>query len=234
MINIQPVLQNDRLLKIFTGLHRQAFAELCESFGFVYERTQSPTSKPRQRVKGGGRKARLRRNEDKLLFILFYVKHHPTFEVLSTLFGLDRGRAHRWVHRLQTSLEIASGHPIVLPERKLTSVEQFLKAFPEVKVLMMDGTDRTIQYQQEPQQPEQSWGGKQRLDRKHTTGAERKKSILTLKAARTDEVHCTVSILRNRFEQIGGIVYSKGISILCSDRGRGDASGWGNVDVEAA
>lgn len=130
MINIQRVLQNDRLVTIFTGLHREAFAELCESFGFVYTQTQ-PTSKLRQRAKGGGRKARLRHHKDKLLFILFYVKHYPTFEVLNTLFSLDRGRANRWVHRLQDSLEIASGHPVVLPERKLTedlkieSVEHF-------------------------------------------------------------------------------------------------------------
>jgi hypothetical protein len=232
MINIQHVLKNDRLLKIFTGLHRQAFAELCESFGFVYERTQSPIVKPRQRAKGGGRKARLRRNEDKLLFILFYVKYYPTFEVLSALFGLDRGRAHRWVNRVQPSLEIASGHPIVLPERKLTSIEQFIEAFPEVKVLMTGSTDRTIQYQQRPQPAEETLGGKQRLDRKQTTGAVRKKSILTLEAARVDEVNCTVSSLRNKFEQIGGIVYSKVISILCRDRG--GSSGLRHLAVKAA
>jgi hypothetical protein len=216
MINIQHVLRNDRLLKIFTGLHRQAFAELCESFGSVYERTQA-TSKLRQRAKGGGRKARLQGNEDKLLFILFYVKHYPTFEVLSTLFGIDRGRAHRWVYRLQTSLDIASGHPIVLPEHKLTSIEQFIEAFPEVKVLMTDSTNRTVQYLQGLQQPEQALGG-QRLDREHTRGAVRKKQILILRIVRVDKVYCTVSSRLKRFGQIGGIVYSRVVSLSCSDR----------------
>ena len=65
MINIQRVLRNDRLLKIFASLHREAFNELCDRFDFVCERTQF-TLEPRQRAKGGGRKARLRRNDDSI------------------------------------------------------------------------------------------------------------------------------------------------------------------------
>jgi hypothetical protein len=40
------------------------------------------------------------------------------------VFDLDRGRAYRWVHRLSKIWEKALGQMMVLPERKMESIEQ--------------------------------------------------------------------------------------------------------------
>jgi hypothetical protein len=124
MLNIDRALSNDRLLRALTGLNRKAFDELCEGFATVYQERLQSDPKPRKRARGGGRKARLRSMESKLFFILFYFKCYPTFDVLGWLFELERGRANRWVHRLQGILETTLGKKMMLPERKLESIEQ--------------------------------------------------------------------------------------------------------------
>ena len=78
MLNIQRALKEDRLLRALTGLNRKAFQSLLYAFTQVYEQTLR--DKPRQRSAGGGRKARLRSFEDKLFYILFYLKCYPTFD----------------------------------------------------------------------------------------------------------------------------------------------------------
>ena len=144
MLNIERALENDRLLRSMTGLNRKAFDQLCEVFEVAYQEELERETKPRKRARGGGRKARLSSIESKLFFILFYFKCYPTFDVLGFLFDLERGRSNRWVHRLQGILETALGKKMVLPERKIESIEQFLEQFPDVKAVIVDGTERNF------------------------------------------------------------------------------------------
>lgn len=190
MLNIDRVLDNDRLLRAFTGLNRKAFDELCKDFAASYEADLEADPKPRQRARGGGRKARLQRIEAKLFFILFYFKGYPTFDVLSGLFDLDRGRAHRWVHRLQRILESTLGRKMVLPERQINSIEQFIECFPEVEAVIIDGTERPIQRPKDNEKQKSHYSGKKkRHTRKHTVATNRKKRILVLSKAREGKVH---------------------------------------------
>jgi DDE superfamily endonuclease/Helix-turn-helix of DDE superfamily endonuclease len=190
MLNIHRALENDRLLRALTGLNRKAFDELCKVFAAVYQETLQSDPKPRKRARGGGRKARLRSMEEKLFFILFYFKCYPTFDVLSFLFDLDRGRANRWVHRLQAILETALGKKMVLPERKLESMEQFLERFPEVREVILDGTERPVQRPKDATQQKEHYSGKKkRHTRKHITGSTRKKRVILLTKAQPGKVH---------------------------------------------
>ena len=43
--------------------------------------------------------------EQKLLFILFYLKTYPTFDVLGATFGLPRSKACEHAHRPATALK---------------------------------------------------------------------------------------------------------------------------------
>lgn len=138
MLNFDRALKNDRLLRALTGLNRKAFDELCKIFGTVYQQTLQQDPKLRKRARGGGRKTRLGSMEAKLFFILFYFKAHPTFDILGWLFDLERGRFNRWMHRLQGVLEAALGKKMVLPERKIESIEQFLARFLEVKAVIFE------------------------------------------------------------------------------------------------
>jgi hypothetical protein len=173
-----------------TGLNRKAFDELCEVFGAVYEELERQDTKPRKRARGGGRKARLRNIEDKLFFILFYFKAYPTFDILGWLFDLERGRANRWMHRLQSVLETALGRKMVLPERKIDSIEQFLERFPEVTEVIIDGTERPVQRPQDKDNRKAHYSGKKkRFTRKHITGTTRKKRVIVLTQARAGKIH---------------------------------------------
>ena len=70
MLNINRVLNEDRLLRAFTGLNRKAFDELSQSFEIELNcEAIAKNQKPRKRCVGGGRKAKLQRVEDKLFFI---------------------------------------------------------------------------------------------------------------------------------------------------------------------
>lgn len=190
MFNINRALENDRLLRALTGLNRKAFERLCEVFEVAYEEILESDTKPRKRARGGGRKARLSSIESKLFFILFYFKCYPTFDVLSWLFDIERGRANRWVHRLQGILETALGKNMVLPERKLESIEQFLARFPEVREVILDGTERPVQRPKDAEKQKEHYSGKKkRHTRKHITGSTRTKRVILLSEARAGKIH---------------------------------------------
>jgi SAM-dependent methyltransferase len=81
---------------------------------------------------GVGREPRLATVEGKLIYILVYFKGYPTFDLAGLLFDLNRSQANRWMHRLQPVLAAALGQHLALPKRKLTSMAEFVEAFPDV------------------------------------------------------------------------------------------------------
>jgi len=90
MLSLEQVLKNDRLLRALTGFNRTALDELCLMFEVAYQEALERETKPRQRFRGGGRKAHLSSIKSKLFFILFSFKCYPTFDVLGFLFDLER------------------------------------------------------------------------------------------------------------------------------------------------
>ena len=188
MLDIERALNQDRLLRALTGVNRKAFDALLPTFREVYEQTL--TQRTRQRAPGAGRKARLRQTQDKLFYILFYVKCYPTFDLAGLLFDLDRAQTHYWMHRLQPILEATLGEKLALPERKLHSIEDFVARFPGVKRVMIDGTERPIQRPQDPEQQKLNYSGKKRRHtRKHLAAVDGDKRVLVLSRAREGKLH---------------------------------------------
>lgn len=66
MLNLERVLNQDRLLKALTGLTRQAFDALLPSFEQAYEASRDAIKPVHQRARGGGRKVKLKSIEAKL------------------------------------------------------------------------------------------------------------------------------------------------------------------------
>src|ERR1043166_9686198 len=98
-------LQNDhRGLLALTGLTRREFDQLLETFTRAYERRYPPDrtveGQPRQRGAGGGRKGTLHAPEQRLLFILVYLKTYPLQAVMGELFGMSPPGVNCWIHRL--------------------------------------------------------------------------------------------------------------------------------------
>ena len=115
MLELERILNNDRLMRAMTGLNRKAFEALLPSFSQAYKQHQIQPEVKRQRAPGGGRKAKLRTMSDKLFYILLYCKCYPTCDLLSVLLGFDRFCAWDWVHGLP-DLEQALGYKQALPE----------------------------------------------------------------------------------------------------------------------
>lgn len=188
MLDIERVLKQDRLLRGLTGLNRKAFEVLLVAFSPLYE--QARQTQPRQRAVGGGRKARLLGIQEKLFFILFYFKCYPTFDLAGIIFDLHRSQAHEWMHRLQPILEETLGKKMVLPERKLDSIEAFLERFPGVKRVMIDGTERPVQRPQDAEVQAVNYSGKKkRHTRKHLAAVDESKRVLVLSKAREGKLH---------------------------------------------
>ena len=188
MLNIKRALKQDRLLRALTGLKRKAFEALLPAFTLAYE--QQVITQPRHRSVGGGRKAKLRNPQEKLFFILFYFKCYPTFDLAGLLFDFERAQSNRWMHRLQLILEEALGQKMVLPMRQLRSMEDFFERFPEVKEVIIDGTERPIQRPVEQERQKLHYSGKKnRHTRKHLAGVDRDKRVLVLSQGREGKLH---------------------------------------------
>jgi hypothetical protein len=190
MLNLERILNQDRLTRAMTGLNRKAFEELLPSFTAAYHQSLSKPAGERKRAPGGGRKPTLRTMSEKLLYILLYCKCYPTFDLLSVLFNFDRSCAHDWVHRLLPILETTLGYKQVLPARQIRSIEEFLERFPDVREVILDGTERPVQRPKDPDKQKAHYSGKKkRHTRKHITGSTRKKRVIFLSKARPGRVH---------------------------------------------
>lgn len=173
MLNLHRALKHERLLRALTGLNRKAFEELKVDFTQVLAAAEVPrrSPQPRQRATGAGRKPRLATVEAKLFFILFYFKVYPTFDLAGVLFDLDRSQANRWMHRLQPIMEQTLGKKLALPKRQLTSLEEFVEAFPTVERVMLDGTERPIQRAKDYEQQKTDYSGKKKRHTRSHLGA---------------------------------------------------------------
>jgi hypothetical protein len=192
VLNLHRALKSDRLLRALTGLNRKAFEELKPTFAEVLANTEVPrrSPRPRQRATGAGRKPTLATVEAKLFFILFYFKVYPTFDLAGLLFELDRSQANRWMHRLQPILEAALGEKLALPKRKLTSLDEFVEAFPEVERVILDGTERPIQRAKDPDQQREDYSGKKkRHTRSHLSAVDPDRRILLFSVAYPGKTH---------------------------------------------
>src|ERR671924_1625179 len=98
-------IRDDRHLRALTGLSQAKFKKILPVFAEVYQEQQQQAYEQglaagtRQRKPGGGQKGKLPTIEDKLLFILYYYKVYPTFDVLGSQFDLARSKANEQVHK---------------------------------------------------------------------------------------------------------------------------------------
>jgi hypothetical protein len=141
-----------RVFQQLTGMSVEEFDELLVAFRD--ECGQDEPGKP-------GRKPVLRSCEDKLFFILFYLRHYPTQEVLASLFGFCQGQASHWIHRLTPLLEQALGDEGALPARSAEGIEGLLGACPDL-AFIIDGTDRPIRRPKDKDASRKDYSGKKK------------------------------------------------------------------------
>lgn len=191
MLYISRALREESVMKSLTGLQVRQFKELHEKFDAELL-SRKLTAKPgRQRALGGGRKHTLEDSTGMLFFILMYFRVYPTMAVAGFLFGAARSRVCEWVKTYQPVLEAVLGHTMDLPKRKISSVEEFIKAFPNVRKVVIDGTERPRARPKDFEKQRRHYSGKKkRHTLKNTLVVEpEQKKILILTSTTPGSVH---------------------------------------------
>lgn len=188
-MNIATLARSPRVMKAMTGLSYQEFTDLVPVFEKALIALKMEDPKRLRRV-GAGQKGHLPEARDKLFFTLFYYKTYPTFDVLGFWFGKSSGRSCEAIHLFTKVAEKALGHALVLPVRKIATIEEFVEAFPEVKDLFLDGTERRIERPQNTKRNRRMYSGKKKAHtRKHIVVVDERRRIRVLSPAKPGRRH---------------------------------------------
>lgn len=190
MLNITRCFQDIRLFKAVTGTTYAEFHALLPEVEAALGEQTKQRKPARQRQEGGGRKHPLLTVCEKLFFILFYIKCYARFDVFAWVFEVDRAQPQRWVKAYLPVLEAALGRKAGLPERKIASVEEVLRRFPQLKEVFVDGTERPIRRPSGKEAQAPDYSGKKKPHRvRNSVVTDARKRVLGLGETRPGSVH---------------------------------------------
>lgn len=185
MINFLEVSKDDRQFRALTGLALLEFNRLLNEFISCLKKGPSSghrkSQKRRKRKPGGGRKSALGSPENQLLFILFYLKNYPTFDVLAFTFGISLGCAAESVQRLLPILKRAQKNLQVLPKRPSDNPDELIQLIENNDHIIVDATERPHFRPTKKSVQKKHYSGKKRQHTvKTTVVADTQKRILIL------------------------------------------------------
>ena len=140
LFSYESAKTNEKAFSSMTSLTVNEFDELCVIFSQCWnDVTQAKTKDPQK----GGRPPVLKTAEDRLFFILFYLKTYPLQEVLAYSFGISQSEAHKQIHLLSDVLNKTLEKMNFKPERLS---DEILKRLQEESPqdYVIDGTERPI------------------------------------------------------------------------------------------
>ena len=97
--------------------------------------------------------------EDKLVFILVYLKQASTQEVHGLLFGMSQSKTNVWIHRLHPLLNQALADAGEVPVREAEALDL---SDEEHQLFFHDGTERPIQRPKDPEIQKTYYSGKKK------------------------------------------------------------------------
>ena len=186
----QAALRTNRMCKALTGLTSLEFTNLIPDFAYYYHAYEAKRKKKRQRAIGGGRNSKIETIEEKLFYILWYMKTYPTFDVASFWVGFSRSNACTWMHDLLPVLELTMKRNFVLPQRKISDPEEFLRLFPETAEVFVDGVERLKQRPKKKRAQQKAYSGKKKAHtRKSVIVADKKRRVLVVTKQKSGRRH---------------------------------------------
>lgn len=159
-------IRDDRHMRSLTGLSESQFEQLLETFKEIYQETQQRAYETalaagtRQRKPGGGAKGKLPTIADKLLFVLYYYKTYPTFDVLGTQFDMARSKAHENLYKLSPLLYETLARLGMLPYREFKTPQDLKAALQGVEQILIDVTERVYRRSQDAETQREHYSGK--------------------------------------------------------------------------
>jgi hypothetical protein len=160
------LIRDERNMKALTGLSHTQFDHLLPVFSDVCSEKQQEAyhqrvaSGTRRRQPGGGSKGKLPTMGDKLLFVLYYYKTYPTFDVLGTQFGMGRSKAHENLHKLSPRLHDTLVRLECMPHREFKTPEDLKAALKGADRVIIDATERAYRRSQEDAKQREHYSGK--------------------------------------------------------------------------
>lgn len=189
-MNTQRIFKSNRLSKALTGLRISEFEALLPTFGACLIAHRYQLKPIRKRKMGAGQKGSLPTAADKLAFILMYLKIYPTYDVMGFLTDRERGKCCESVQFLLPVLEMALGRKQALPKRKITSVDEFFRLYPEVKDVFIDGTERRVEKPKNLKKRNKLYSGKKKATtRKTIVVTDEKKRVLLMSPTKSGRRH---------------------------------------------
>lgn len=166
MMNYTSLQSDWRKFLALTGLTVREYQQLLATFSEAYQQRyptdQTVEGQHRYRLAGGGRKGRLQRSEDKLLFILVYLKTYPVQVIMGELFDLSQPQTNHWIHRLLPVLHTALDRLGVRPERDPRHFARSQAAAGPGPQLIIDGTERRRQRPKNPEKQVLHYSGRKK------------------------------------------------------------------------
>lgn len=160
------LLKHPKLFQYVIGISYSQFNEIMPKFSTALRQAeyQRAWRRKRSREVGGGRKAKLINDNQKLFFILLYYKVYPTFGFAQVLIGLDKRNIQLWVEFLAPVLFSALGYELSLKKRlhRINSFEAFIEEYPDLSEFIVDCTERLIQRPQDYQKQQEYYSGKKK------------------------------------------------------------------------
>lgn len=142
------LLKHPELFQYAIGIKFNQFNQLLDKFSSSLRQAEYAKAwkKKRLREVGGGRKATLKGDVEKLFFILLYYKVYPTFRFASCIFEFDKRNIQLWKDFLAPVLFNTLGYELSLKKRlhRINSFEAWILEYPELKEFLVDATERQI------------------------------------------------------------------------------------------
>jgi len=159
-------IRDDRQMRALTGVPKEKFETLEAAFSLALTEEKERSyldglrAGKRQRKPGAGQKGKLPKAHNKLIFVLYYLKVYPTFDVLGAQFGMSRSKACENVHALRLILYKALQNLDVMPYREFKTVEEFVEACDWIDDLLIDVTERPHRRPADTTQQKDLYSGK--------------------------------------------------------------------------
>lgn len=146
MTNYTKLSRKPKQFHALTGYTLEEFHSLLPAFvarflAYVQEYTLEG-KKRRKRRYVTYKNSPLRTMEDKLVFILMYLRKATTQDIFGEVFGISQPVTNKWIHVLHPCLNQALAELGAVPSRAASDLQV---GDEEIKVYFQDGTERPIQ-----------------------------------------------------------------------------------------
>jgi hypothetical protein len=107
-------------------------------------------------------KGKLPTMAEKLLFVLYYDKTYPTFDVLGTQFEIVRSKAHANLHKLSPIVYDTLVHLGMMPHREFGTPDDLKAALQGIDQLIIDATERAYRRSRDDAKQREHYSGKKK------------------------------------------------------------------------